>query len=403
MASKFAPLSLIVIEDSDAQRQFCVALCKELGIQEITQAETADQALETLRKRTSPVDIAICDLYLPGTDGVELIRILATERLCRSVMVLSASDQWLQATVATMARLHGMPVLGVVRKPISSSVLANCFERFTRELAPPPNMELPALPISPQMLLDGLELGQFKAFYQPQVELSDNTVLSMEALVRWSHPEYGIVPPAAFLAQAEEWGMMDKLTASMLDQVCDRLAHWTVDLAQEHLTVSFNVSANSLVDPALVDKLATIAKKHGVSPERLTVEITETAIASDTAAALEVLARLKMRGFRLALDDFGTGFSTLEQLSVLPLDELKIDRSLVQKAAHTQRLALILRSALDMASRLHLHTVAEGVEEMDDLQLLQHLGCERAQGFLFARPISPDRLSNWLRRGSQRR
>jgi EAL domain-containing protein (putative c-di-GMP-specific phosphodiesterase class I)/GGDEF domain-containing protein len=241
-----------------------------------------------------------------------------------------------------------------------------------------------------------LSSGQLHLHFQPIVDLATGAVQTVEALVRWDHPEHGAMAPALFIPLAEETDLIAPLTEHVLALALDHCAGWRADgLA---LTVAVNLSGRNVADPGLPGRVAALLAARGLDGSALKLEITETVLMQEPEVALATLAQLRLLGVKLALDDFGTGYSSLAYLKDLPLDELKIDRSFVKVLDNSPRSAAVVRTIVALADELGLQTVAEGVEDHETLQRVAGLGCSMAQGFLFARPLSAQGLRLWLSR-----
>jgi diguanylate cyclase (GGDEF)-like protein len=239
--------------------------------------------------------------------------------------------------------------------------------------------------------------GRLALVFQPVVSLSDGAPTSVEALVRWHHPRRGTIPPAAFIPMAEETGLVGPLGRWVVREACRQLAAWEAALPPAQVpAVAVNVSGRQLEDPDLVANVARALRGSGVEPGRLTLEITETALARDPEASRDVLVALRALGVRLAIDDFGTGYSSLSYLQHFPVDVLKIDKRFIDGVAGGGSEAALARTIIALADSLGLRTVAEGVEQDRQHEALRGLGCELAQGYLFARPMPADDLVAWL-------
>ena len=234
---------------------------------------------------------------------------------------------------------------------------------------------------------------QLVIYYQPKIELDTNRTCGVEALVRWDHPDHGLLPPSAFVPLAERSGMMDTLTRIVLEQSLDQLRRWLDARLDLHLAV--NVSARGLHDAGLDDVVDRLLTQHDIPPERLVLEITETTIAADPDGARDVLAKMGGRGVRFSIDDFGTGYSSLAVLRSLPVNELKIDRQFVGDLDHLEGQAIVEYS-IQLGHMLGLTVVAEGVEDESNQRRLTDLGCDIAQGYWFARPMAADDLTAWM-------
>ena len=228
---------------------------------------------------------------------------------------------------------------------------------------------------------EGIATGQFVPYYQPIVALADRSVQSLELLCRWKHPARGLLAPAHFIAVAEESNLIGLMMLSVLRQACTDLARFP-----SHWRLSINVAPQQILDATLVPTLLAVLREHGVPPARLDVELTETALVSDTAAAREVMQAMKVAGMSVTLDDFGTGYSSLGYLAEMSFDKIKIDRSFVRTLHERPQSAKIVDAVIGLSRSLGVPTVAEGVETERDAQALLALGCGLAQGYLFGRP-----------------
>lgn len=237
-----------------------------------------------------------------------------------------------------------------------------------------------------------LREGQLFVEYQPQVGLETGKLVGVEALVRWRHPERGLVPPDEFITVAEECGLIGELGAQVLDTACRQLVEWTSTLRTPPPSVTVNVSLRQLADPAFVDEVAGVIEETGVDPTSLTLEITESALVNSDADIVDVLGRLRALGLYLAIDDFGTEYSSLARLRDLPVEVLKIDRSFVDGLGTEPGDTAIVASILSLAFAMGLHVIAEGVETESQATVLLGLGCGVAQGFLFSRSVAPESI-----------
>jgi diguanylate cyclase (GGDEF)-like protein len=243
-----------------------------------------------------------------------------------------------------------------------------------------------------------LEHEELVLHYQPQVELATGRICGLEALVRWDHPQRGLLPPAEFLPAVEQSSLIDPFTAWVLRRALTDHASWTTLGMPWALAV--NVSARNLEMQAFPESVAALLAEFGVPADRLTLEITETALAADAVAAAEAVAVLAAHGIAIAIDDFGMGYTSLSQLRALPIGELKIHRSFVMDLEQDERDRAIVRSVIGLANGLGCRTIAEGVEARDAAIWLAAAGCDRAQGFLFSKPVPYGELLNRYRRGA---
>jgi diguanylate cyclase (GGDEF)-like protein len=244
-------------------------------------------------------------------------------------------------------------------------------------------------------LARGIEEGQLFCVYQPQYALQAQVLTGAEALVRWRHPSGRVMLPDEFIPLAEETGLISGLGAFVLEESCRQLARWTArDGWPRPFTLAVNVSGRELSDPGLPSRVDAAARRHGLDPGGLCLEITETALIGEVADVQEVLAGLAATGVRIALDDFGTGYSTLVHLQRLNADVLKIDRSFVEQISRSRRDREIVAAVTAMSHALGMTVVGEGIETGQQLTTLAELGCDEGQGLLFGQPVGPDEVGS---------
>ena len=234
-----------------------------------------------------------------------------------------------------------------------------------------------------------IERGELEVYYQPIVHLESSRVTEVEALLRWQHPQRGFIGPAKFIPIAEETGLIGPLGEWVLERACACGQDWQDRYPSDQpITISVNLSTRQLQQEDLVDRVRAVLEKTGLPPGRLKLEITESVMMLDSEAVLGKLHALKALGIRLAVDDFGTGYSSMAYLSSLPVDTLKIDRAFISRLGQTAEDDAIVRAILTMAKTMGLFVTAEGIESVDQLGELRALGCDRGQGYLFAKPLT---------------
>jgi EAL domain-containing protein (putative c-di-GMP-specific phosphodiesterase class I) len=229
-------------------------------------------------------------------------------------------------------------------------------------------------------------LQQFLLYYQLQVDES-GSIVGAEALIRWQHPQRGMVSPAQFIPVAEETGMILHIGDWVIEQACAQLKTWEMDPVMRKIQLSVNVSPRQLSQPYFVEQVSEVIEKTGIRASQLKFELTESFILNDVDEAIAKMHELRRIGIRFAMDDFGTGYSSLSYLTHLPLEQLKIDQSFVREIPHNKNSSVMVRTIVNIAHNFGLEVVAEGVETDEQLAYLRQYGCNKFQGYLFGKPV----------------
>lgn len=393
-------LSVLIVEDHDFQRKVLARLVRSLGATEVLEAVDGAQALELLNAKPGSVQLILCDLDMPNMDGMEFMRHLGNTGTTAALVITSSHESQILNSVQTMCEAYGIRPLGVLEKPVSREQLGGLIARLQS------SMEIQALPLVParqkftlDQIQEGIRSGQFEPFFQPKAELATGRIVGVEALARWRHPELGIISPDAFIGPLETSGQVDEITFLMLDAAARACRKWREQGLC--LSVSVNLSLASLSDTRLADRIADTVSRAGLEARNMTLEITETAAMTQVAPALENLARLRLRGFGLSIDDFGTGFASMQQLGRVAFTELKIDRGFVSAMAEKREARAIVESSVDMACRLGITAVAEGIETREQWEALRAMGCHQGQGYVLSRPVAGHEIPGICARASQ--
>ncbi len=239
-----------------------------------------------------------------------------------------------------------------------------------------------------------IESDQLQLFYQPKLDIKAGVVRDLEALIRWHHPEQGMIPPDAFIGIAEQTGQIDALTRWVIREAARQYNKWAAEGLI--LTIAVNISAENLKNQNFTTELQEIWQEFSLPIDALALEITESAVVSDPVSAISMLCDIQDQGIKLSIDDYGTGYSSLAQLKQLPVNELKIDRSFVDKVYSDPDDQIIVRSTIRMAHDMGLSVVAEGIEDAETLVWLEEQGCDKAQGYFISRPVPATELGQWL-------
>nr|WP_315254123.1 EAL domain-containing response regulator [uncultured Duganella sp.] len=402
-APSWAGRRVLVVEDSAVQRGYLVGLLRQLEFGEILEAGDGNEALRILEDAAEPIFLVLTDLEMPGMDGIELTCQLRERRLTENLIVVSARDPRLLEIIENMAcEDASIGLLGNLLKPVQLEPLAQLLckaDDRSGDCVPA------AAPLPPQASLEelaqALANNEFLPHFQPKVAMRNGQLKGVEALARWQHPQCGLLSPAHFIDTLEGKPLMADFTLALVRQVLQRILDWR-QAGLPSLTVSVNLSAENLADRAFIELLTAQVISSGVAPSSLVWEVTETSVMRQLSQALTNMGRLRLMGFGLAMDDFGIGYSSMQQFARCPFTELKIDRAFVNGAAQWPNRHMVLKSALDLGQSLGVATVAEGVETLEDWQLLRDLGCDMAQGFLLARPMPAEELVGWIRHDRRR-
>ncbi len=385
-------LTLMVVEDNDFQRAVAVKVLEDLGCDAVLSASDGDEALRLIVNHPDRVHIVLSDLDMPGMDGVEFLRHLAEGRIADSVVVTSVLDDALIYTVEQMVREYGIQVLKSVSKPVTRAKVLRMLSQYRKEHKPY-NFVYNSSEFSPDEVTNGLDNDEFEVWYQPKVRVSDGAWVSSEALARWRHPDHGVVMPGRFVDVMEKNDLIGRLTWRQVHIIVKNLYEWK--MSGRDLSVAINFSPVLMDDVDSPHKLEAILSHYGLAPCRITLELTEAVLVTNVARCLETAARFRMKGFHLSIDDFGTGFSNQSQLNRLPFTELKVDRSFVHHIDQRKQARTIVSSNIDLASKLKMKSVAEGVETIAEWQVLEGLGCDLIQGYLIAKPMPIEALTAW--------
>jgi len=374
-------MRLLVIDDEEDICDMVSEIAEERGFEvaTISKPETVEAKLSEFMP-----DVIMLDLLMPGTDGVELLRVLVDKVKDVKICLMSGSDARVLNSARRLGSAHGLNVVAALEKPLDVAGLRKTFD----QLAGSGKAMLGA------DLAHAIALGQFILYYQPVIEMATRRVKGVEALARWAHPNRGILPPSEFLERITNEGLMQPLTEHVLATAIAQATKW--HNAGENLTVSVNITASSLLELTLPDRIAEMCAQQHLPPEKLILEVTETEAMRDVTRTMDVLLRMRIRNIGVSIDDFGTGHSSLRELQRMPFSEMKIDKSFVLDMANNEDCTVIVNSIIDLGHNLGLKVIAEGVEDVRTWRMLVEKRCDYAQGFYMAKPMPVEEFGRWL-------
>ena len=354
-------------------------------------------SVQFLQAPLSNNDLVVLDLNMPEKDGIEVMRDLADSHIRPTFILISGFDERVLHSAKQLAESRSLHVAEILCKPINtehfitvlSRVYSECMQACTSKEKP----EVLAIKsdgnaITIGELKQAFKNGELLAYLQPQIRFDTEQLVGAEVLVRWQHPGRGLVYPDQFIPLAEREQLMSELTEAVIFKAIE--AYQKLQMAGIHLTLSINISAQNIKQLDFPEILAAHLNRHKIPHKAFMLELTESEILTDTSAALDILNRLRMKGFSLSIDDFGTGDSSLKRLYQSPFSELKIDQHFVMRIEKDADATAIVRICSLLAKEFKMQTVAEGVETQAIWDKLKAIGCDIAQGYFIAKPMPCD-------------
>lgn len=345
---------------------------------------TDDAAAFVKAARLWHPSVIMLDLKMPGTDGVQLLRMLAADKCPARIILTSGAGDKIVDSAIELGRARGLDMAEPLPKPLRLDELRRHLAGFKRQS------------LAAGDLATAVAEGQLFLEYQPKLDCRLGRITGAEALVRWRHPTRGLIPPDKFIPLAEETRLIQQVTDAVVRTAATQAACWQRE--NFALEIAINISAKDIENIDLPDRLEKHCREAGIDPVFLTLELTETSAMREAVQMMDVLTRLRLKGFKLSIDDFGTGYSSLVQLQKMPFSELKIDRSFVNRMTRNASCRVIVEIVIDLARKLGLTSIAEGVETADTLDALCELGCDMAQGYYVSRPLAAEAFPDFIGR-----
>ena len=376
---------LLIVDDEKGVRDYLARVSRSLGYDVAT---AADQEAMQRKLATHRPTVILLDLQMPGFDGIQALKLLKDQQSDAKIILVSGMDSRTLTTATQLGEILDLNMGGTLQKPVLIDALR---EKLNMARSSGDS-------VSYDELRAAIDNGDIRPVYQPKIVQGLEgswTIAETESLARWHREDSVVVLPSEFISIADEAGLLPALTRSLLRQVAGQLQRW--DDNGLHLTVAVNISPSILTDREFPDQLEALMLEYELDNERLTLELTESAAMQNAGLAMEILGRLRIKGFGLAIDDFGTGYSSLEQLYRMPFNELKIDRFLVRELGKCSEAAAIVEAIIALGHKLKLTVCAEGVESQQALAQLVDAGCDKFQGYFVGRPMLADALEERVR------
>lgn len=372
--------TLLVVDDEAEYAAFVRRVAEGCGYR----VRTTDQADEFRQwiADWGPTHI-VMDLAMPGADGIELLRFLGGRQNKARILIMSGFDTRVLEAARRLGLERGLDIVAALSKPIRA--------RELREVLVAHRIDS----VTADAVRKALDDHEIIPFFQPKVTMASMRPVGFEALARWRTATGALMPPESFIPAAESGGVIDLFSARILQQAITCVRQWT-DAGLEAPQTAINLSAHNLRDEGLADQVEGVCAALGVRTANITLEITETVAMAEPVRALDILTRLRLKGFKLSIDDFGTGYSSLIQLLRMPFSELKIDRSFVKDCHQSREALTIVRAVIDLAHNLEMTVVAEGVANPRIIEILTGLGCDIAQGYAISRALPAEEVPQWV-------
>jgi EAL domain-containing protein (putative c-di-GMP-specific phosphodiesterase class I) len=384
-------INILILEDHSLTSQMLVLALQGLGYSNLHCAENGEQALAILKKQKH-FDVLICDIQTPGIDGLSFLRVATETGRIDALIISSVIAADLRLAIQQLARLSGYQVLGDLAKPFCSEALKMLLLSYCPRGQRKAQMLVEDIP-SASEIQQGLADGEFIPFYQPKLNLQTYEVVGAEILVRWQHPQNGLLSPALFLESVQHFGFLNDMTL--------RIARQALGFLREQglvgkISLSLNLEAEQLGLPGLPEAVRQMLDEMRIPARSLILELTETGLLKAPLTSIENLVRLRLLGCGVSIDDFGAGYSSLQRICEMPCSELKLDASFTRSLIHNPRSLAAVDSLLRLADNLGIQMVAEGIETLDQLELLQRMNCPIGQGYFFSRPLAGADFATWL-------
>ncbi len=388
-------IRVLILDDDKFMLEFVSQMFRELAISEVFLAEDGKAGLRVLSNQTESIDLLICDIEMPGMDGIEFLRNIANQKYSGKIVLFSGIEIDLLKATERLAIAHGLNIIGTLAKPVTLDSLAAVLEKLPLPIHKASDYSTQIRIFDVEEIKQALRDNQISVFFQPKISALTRKVTSVECLARWCHAKYGYISPDNFISVIEQDNdLINDFTRSILRKSVQQLEIWLQQGID--LKISVNISMENLDRFNLPEIYQEVVWNFNVPTDRVILEITEGNLGKGFARTLDILTRFRLKGFGLSIDDFGTGYASMETLKYMPFTELKIDRIFVHNAAEDFATRVILESSIKLGKAFGLNVVVEGVETQADYELVAELACDEIQGYFVAKPMLPDEFIQWL-------
>ncbi len=387
------PLAVVIDDETDICEMLC-EIAEEEGYRALSYTEAEQLENQVLRAAA----MIFLDLRIPGCDGIEVLRLLSQIHCEAGIWIISGCDAGVLQSAETLAKEQGLNLQGSIAKPLRYRQLQKILQ-LTLKPNQPQSYVNRDIEFDRRDFEKALAAKEFIPFYQPQVSGKNLQLLGFEALVRWKHPEWGLVPPVRFISFAEENGLIADLSNLMFYATFNDYKRWQE--AGISPSISINISGVEMDNLQLPEKLIEQMTLAGMPVQNLALELTESTLMEEMTKSLDIMTRLRMKGMHLSIDDFGTGYSSMVQLHRAPFTEIKIDRSFVMKLPGNSEATAIVEIITMLGHKLGMQVVAEGVETEEQVTFLRQIHCDKLQGYFFAKPQPLESALAWAKQHRQ--
>ncbi|WNO08715.1 EAL domain-containing response regulator [Teredinibacter sp. KSP-S5-2] len=387
-----AGISVLIVDDSLAICQLLSAMLKDFGVTLVDYCHSGEDAFRMVERDPALYDALFVDLHMEGMDGLELMAKLNEIRYRGGVVVMSALDRKILDFTLEVISSYNLRVLGSAEKPFDKSLIAFMIKRIRNYRPHFPRREKV---LKRREVYDAIKQSRILTYFQPKVSGGDNRLIGIECLVRLEMEGEGIIAPDRFIPVVEKFDLVDALLDSTLSVALPQYKEF-VETSGANVPLAINISPMQLHNDVLPETLMEYLEKNDVDKSQVVLEITENHAIREEIQ-LKNLNRLRIHGFKLSLDDYGAGFTNIRQLKSLPFNEIKLDAKLIDGIRQDRVLQVIVRSVKNVCDELNLTLIAEGINDPDDLAMLNSIGVDGYQGYLFCRPKPLNELLRWYK------